>query len=710
MPFAGDQQFYCDWFNVGLPNPADSGDIEVQKYVCPAGIDPYQADLAALQANCVVPLPGIDFLLLDGNQVFQQDETAADGFLALEDIPSNTYGLVEQKPEEYGPARVFCQTTLADLPVSVLAEYPVSEGLGIEVQIDSDQIVSCVWFNIPVEEVGDIEIVKYACDTDPGEAVLESPEYLQDCELLNGIDFTLSSDAGSSTVQTGEPQGMAYWFGLPPSTYSITESVPEGYGEPVVYCGQRYSDVPAAPFIPEVIDASVELDLDSDMKITCIWINLPLEDGSITIYKHLCPPGYDIYAYGADPWFDCTGNGHGIGFWLNDANYQQTGDSLDSAVAWDGLAPGSYVVSEDVPPGTKTVFVLKCEGNSAPLIQNYPVSIGSTFQLYVESGDDIVCHWYNVPKAEHSTITVVKYACSTETFVSADYCQLYEGGAGFDLSKRHSNGSEWGHVERGYTNANGALVFGGLQNGTYQIDEIDGHWCYATADRTDEQGYLIVENHDVTVWVYNCGIELPKPKPHEYPNTGAGPSGALAMSATAPVVPSEAADVLDWRHWAGALDSRLTAPFALSGKPVRIEIEGIGVSATIETLEVVDGVFQEPTSAGQVAWYKDTSWLGSSGNIVMAGHLNYWGVPEGVFFALATVEPGSIVEVTADNGEVYRYEVTTVQLLPADAGSLETVTADTGGETLTLITCGGDWDPSSQHYVHRTVVQATRIA
>jgi hypothetical protein len=61
-------------------------------------------------------------------------------------------------------------------------------------------------------------------------------------------------------------------------------------------------------------------------------------------------------------------------------------------------------------------------------------------------------------------------------------------------------------------------------------------------------------------------------------------------------------------------------------------------------------------------------------------------------------------------GTVFGYEVTTVELLPADAGSLEAVTAESGDETLTLITCGGDWDPASQHYLHRTVVQATRIA
>jgi LPXTG-site transpeptidase (sortase) family protein len=598
---------------------------------------------------------------------------------------------------------------LADLPVADWVEYPVNDASGIEVQIESGQIVSCVWFNIPVEDYGVIEIYKYGCEYDPGEADLIDPTFLDDCEILDGIEFSLEGSSGSETSVTGDiATGEVRWENLAPDVYTVQETVPGGYGEPVVYCTRWYHDQLDEVLVPPVSDGSVLFELGSYETISCAWINLPLEDGSITIYKHLCPPGYDIYADGADPWFDCTANGHGIGFWLNDANYQQTGDSLDSAVAWDGLAPGSYLVSEDVPPGTKTVFVLKCEGNSAPLIQNYPVSIGSEFQLYLESGDDIVCHWYNVPKAEHSTITVVKYACSTNTFISQDYCQLYESGAGFDLSAYGNNG--WSYVNSGYTNASGVLVFGGLQNGIYQVDELDGSWCYATADYTDAQGYLLVDNADVTVWVYNCGIVPPKPTPDKYPNTGVAPGATLPVAAMAPVVPAESAAILDWRQWAGALDSRLTAPFASSAKPAKIEIEGIDVSAMIESLEIVDGAFQAPTSAEQVAWYKDTAWLGEPGNLVMAGHLNYWGVPEGVFFALDKVEVGDLIEVTAENGTVYTYEVKTVQLLPTDPASLQSVTAETGTESLTLITCGGEWDAGSQSYLHRTVVQAERVS
>jgi LPXTG-site transpeptidase (sortase) family protein len=686
------------------------GTVEVQKYACPSAVDADTLDLAALLTECPDPHAGIHFMLIEGNQVAKEGDTALDGTVSFDTVPVGSYALVEGMSDELSPARVFCHSESSGAPVQDWIEYQIVDGTGIDVDVAANQTIACNWFNVPAERTGTIEILKYACELDPGAGVLEDLALLDSCASLDGIEFTLQGDTTTSIKVTGDPEpGLVRWDDLPEGAYTVSETVPEGYGQPAVYCDHTYSDGPVDLLVAPISGTSVDVALDANMTIRCLWINLPLENGSITIYKHLCPPGYDIYASGVDPWIDCTDNANGVGFWLNGAEYQQTGNWLDSAVAWAGLAPGSYLVTEDVPPHTKTVFVLKCEGNSAPMIQNYPVSIGSEFQLYVESGDEIVCHWYNVPKAEHSTITVVKYACSTETFVSSDYCQLYESGAGFELSQRSGDANSWSFVSSGQTNANGTLTFDGLQDGIYQVDEIESSWCYATADYTDAQGYLVVENNDVTVWVYNCGITLPKPKPVEYPNTGSAPSAPTAAGPFAPVVPAEHATVLNWRTWSGIFDYRLTAPFASSGKPVRIEIAKIGLSAEIESLEVVGGAFQEPTTAEQVAWYKDTGWLGQPGNIVMAGHLNYWGVPEGVFFSLDNVASGDIIELTADDGTVYRYTVTSVQLLPANATSLQSVTADTNAETLTLITCGGEWDGSTQHYLHRTVVQAERI-
>ncbi len=119
----------------------------------------------------------------------------------------------------------------------------------------------------------------------------------------------------------------------------------------------------------------------------------------------------------------------------------------------------------------------------------------------------------------------------------------------------------------------------------------------------------------------------------------------------------------------------------------------------------MDGAFQDPTTSEQVAWYKDTAKLGEDGNIVMAGHLNYWGDPEGVFYSLNQVKEGDQIVVTAEDGTVYRYEVIAVSQQVANSRTLRAITQPTDEPTLTLITCGGAWDPSIQSYLHRTVVR-----
>jgi LPXTG-site transpeptidase (sortase) family protein len=117
---------------------------------------------------------------------------------------------------------------------------------------------------------------------------------------------------------------------------------------------------------------------------------------------------------------------------------------------------------------------------------------------------------------------------------------------------------------------------------------------------------------------------------------------------------------------------------------------------------------QEPTTADIVSWYKETSRLGEPGNIVIAGHLNYWGDPEGVFFDLAALEEGDIVTLTGPDGAAWQYQVTwteevSTETLPTD------VTGPTEVESLTLITCSGEWNAAASEYDHRTVVRAERI-
>ena len=142
--------------------------------------------------------------------------------------------------------------------------------------------------------------------------------------------------------------------------------------------------------------------------------------------------------------------------------------------------------------------------------------------------------------------------------------------------------------------------------------------------------------------------------------------------------------------------------------PVGLKIEAAGVDAGIEPLRVVDGAMQDPSGPWEVAWYENLGVLGRIGNIVMAGHIDYWNVGPSVFYNLANVKPGDQIVVTGDDGKLYPYTVDWVRQYDSDAIPLDEVAGPTNVQSLTLITCGGAFDYVNGHYLQRTVVRASR--
>jgi LPXTG-site transpeptidase (sortase) family protein len=143
--------------------------------------------------------------------------------------------------------------------------------------------------------------------------------------------------------------------------------------------------------------------------------------------------------------------------------------------------------------------------------------------------------------------------------------------------------------------------------------------------------------------------------------------------------------------------------------PVAIEIERAAVSAEVEALDIVDGAMADPTGPWVVAWYEDLAGLGEVGNVVMAGHIDYWNVGPAVFYTIGQLAEGDEIGVTGTDGEVYAYAVEWVRQYDAADAPLEEITGRTGDETLTLITCGGTFDYATGEYLQRTVVRASRL-
>lgn len=110
--------------------------------------------------------------------------------------------------------------------------------------------------------------------------------------------------------------------------------------------------------------------------------------------------------------------------------------------------------------------------------------------------------------------------------------------------------------------------------------------------------------------------------------------------------------------------------------------------------------------------------IGGGGNAVFSGHVDYadavsWaGVDfrgRGVFFSLALLSPGDVIEVEV-GGERLRYTVQWQKQVDAsDTGAwAEILSAQVEQDSITIITCGGQFNTATRSYLDRTVVRAVR--
>jgi LPXTG-site transpeptidase (sortase) family protein len=154
-------------------------------------------------------------------------------------------------------------------------------------------------------------------------------------------------------------------------------------------------------------------------------------------------------------------------------------------------------------------------------------------------------------------------------------------------------------------------------------------------------------------------------------------------------------------------------PVALASpgfKPVAIKIDAAAVDAVVETLEIVDGVMQNPTGPWVVSWYKETGRLGlEKQNVVVAAHVDYWNVGPAVFYNVSNLKEGDIVDLTGEDNNIYRYQVEWLELYDADNAPIADIVGDTGETSLTMITCGGEFDYADGEYLSRTVVRASFV-
>jgi sortase (surface protein transpeptidase) len=143
--------------------------------------------------------------------------------------------------------------------------------------------------------------------------------------------------------------------------------------------------------------------------------------------------------------------------------------------------------------------------------------------------------------------------------------------------------------------------------------------------------------------------------------------------------------------------------------PTRVAIPSIGVDTDLETLGLEsDGRIQPPVAWEKAGWYEKGVVPGDVGPAVIAGHVDSPNGPA-VFLDLASLGEGDEIEVTLSDGTVDTYRVDgSLSASKADFPTSE-VYRTTPTPQLRVITCGGDYDASTGHYVDNLVVFATLV-
>lgn len=142
----------------------------------------------------------------------------------------------------------------------------------------------------------------------------------------------------------------------------------------------------------------------------------------------------------------------------------------------------------------------------------------------------------------------------------------------------------------------------------------------------------------------------------------------------------------------------------------RLRLPTLGIDAPIVTLGVDQtGTMQSPNNPTDVAWYNFSARPGEMSNVVMAGHLDYVNYGPAVFYRLKDARPGDEVELVLVDGSVARYRVEGVTTYDEATAPVLDIVGPTDVEMVTLITCGGSFDPLSREYDKRVVLRAERI-
>lgn len=531
--------------------PDDLASISITAFTCPQ-VDDDQSGEPDLGENCTQDVGNVLFTFADEAGATTEARSDGEAPIVFPNLDPGAYTLYSDVPLDAADEYVSCTADGGERYEKDLTD----RGATTFGDLENEQI-ACEWYIVPIsdrndETGGSLEIHLAVCPVGyTGDSIFD------DChgEGLADYEFSLEGPGGTQTGTTEIPQtpgpGVVTFTELAAGDYTFSGGPPGDFGEVELYCSTQ----PDNGEPDYAIDGAVaSLTLAENQDVLCDWYYIP-QDGSgqtptptptatpepsraeILVTLYACPPANGqsgTYGGATRETFDneCTETVDDVTFRLGDADSAplsaKTGASGDGAVRFFDLLPGDLTMSPSLPSNLTSAAVY-CSIDDGRTYQKALANGGTTFVDV--NGESIVCSWYAVEDREEpvsgptGSITIREYLCEDDRSEITDWdAECAPGSTGTSYTIASTAG---GDPIDGTPGEDGVYVFTGLRNGFYTLEQNDGAWCRAVADRVDSQSRVIVEGGGNTdVVLYHCNAV------EDLPDTGTGPGGTIASDAS----------------------------------------------------------------------------------------------------------------------------------------------------------------------------------
>jgi uncharacterized membrane protein YgcG len=511
-----------------------------QAFECPPGFDPAAGDASTALANCVVPLSGVTFTLGTQNPDYPGDSrsTGGDGVAAWSDIPLGTaYSVTASIPQGYAALWVYCEITGSPAGDQFLF-FPA--GGTIDVGMSDPNLAQasqayCRWFVVPPAALDDqqslddgggvvepgkaqparISVITYLCPVNRSTADMTLGALKRDCgEPGEGIEFTLKASKDGPRTAVTNVRGQVEWDNVPAGSWSITESMPDGFRFAQAYCIAYPLSDPESPgqsSIPSSSDGiTYSGEILANQGLNCEFFTIAEPESAVALFPFLCPSTYNTsdMTHGALR-RSCTTAGEDIDYTLTTPDGESRTDTTGEHgfVKWGGLPAGTMTIGAGTPPGfllgalycdqMPPVGELHQERWSSPALEN------GAFSYELEPRYTLNCDIFYIwikplgfpTDVESYRVNLTSYLCPEDaTFDDpanmADNAQLCTGAAGwtYDFAgegfSQEANTDPVGFTAFGYSPAGPFTLAASDQTGASPV----ALWCSSNVSVNGEPG------------------------------------------------------------------------------------------------------------------------------------------------------------------------------------------------------------------------------